>query len=310
LLSQIEAGTALKKLPSSVRAKDSNTETKKRGGLLYEIRSRGKAPPVAESPTRETSNDGDGAASARSATSSIVREGWMQKRAGNGLWQKRYFVLTRVALAYYNKPPTEAQKQSPIRDEPPVTPRASAVRHARPCPQTPSPRALSSPQHPNRNSSRHSQRAGTALDADKGGGEKKEEKEDKSVLHIAELHDAHPTGAAGEIAISAKDRVLRLRAKDAPDAAAWVAAIMSIQLEQGQDFAGPQKGQGTDGGSDGEAPLIAPKLTLSVFDDAHNRLATSDGAAAAFVELAARLHEPTEHSKVTQCVTQCVTRVY
>ena len=42
---------------------------------------------------------------------------------------------------------------------------------------------------------------------------------------------------SGEIALSAKDRLLRLRAKDAADAAAWVAAIMSTQLQQGADVA-------------------------------------------------------------------------
>ena len=36
----------------------------------------------------------------------VVREGWLHKRGNNRIWAKRYFVLTKHALCYYNKPPT------------------------------------------------------------------------------------------------------------------------------------------------------------------------------------------------------------
>ena len=36
----------------------------------------------------------------------VVREGWLHKRGNNRIWAKRYFVLTKHALCYFNKPPT------------------------------------------------------------------------------------------------------------------------------------------------------------------------------------------------------------
>ena len=67
-----------------------------------------------------------------------------------------------------------------------------------------------------------------------------EQKEDKSHMPLTDLHDAHSTGGPGEIAISARNRLLRLRARDAVDAAAWIASLVSLQLQLGQEI-GPKK---------------------------------------------------------------------
>ena len=35
----------------------------------------------------------------------VLKEGWLHKKAGNGVWQRRYFYLTRTRIAYFHKQP-------------------------------------------------------------------------------------------------------------------------------------------------------------------------------------------------------------
>ena len=46
----------------------------------------------------------------------MVREGWLHKRGNNRIWAKRYFVLTKHALCYYNKPPTSTSGAAGLGD--------------------------------------------------------------------------------------------------------------------------------------------------------------------------------------------------
>ena len=101
---------------------------------------------------------------------------------------------------------------------------------------------------------------------------------DKSVLALGELH-VIPSGTGAEFSLEMKERVVRLRAADAKDAAAWVAALMSLQMASGQSVVGSTGDDETR-----LAGLVAPDVVVSVWDDARNDIVELDELPAALCD--------------------------
>ena len=153
--------------------------------------------------------------------------------ATGALWRKRYFVLTRSHLSYFSKAPAASS----------ATGREGSRRRG------------------TVNAERSS------VDPRPSGahfGEPSSHPADKSVLALGELH-VIPSGTGAEFSLEMKERVVRLRAADAKDAAAWVAALMSLQMASGQSVVGSTGDDETR-----LAGLVAPDVVVSVWDDARN----------------------------------------
>jgi hypothetical protein len=132
LLSQIHAGKPLRKSEDGAPGA-SGSETFARAGLLNEIRKPKELKPVSAGTTEGTAQQtmaragllhelhtkrqavpaaAEGGGEAADLVASTVKEGWLHKRAGNGIWQKRYFVLTTEALSYNTRPQAAAKESS------------------------------------------------------------------------------------------------------------------------------------------------------------------------------------------------------
>lgn len=122
LLHEIQAGKQLRKVEDRPDEKSVAPTTMARAGLLHEIRSKRPAAPALQSAqSRAVAGGGGGnpprnsrlstAASGRtsgagSAASIVVaKAGWLHKRAQNGIWQRRYFMLTQSEFCYANSEP-------------------------------------------------------------------------------------------------------------------------------------------------------------------------------------------------------------
>ena len=103
LLNEIAKGKSLKHVEQTRPA--SNSATMARAGLLNELQH--KRPKAA---VTASSADAPSAAVQRPSNAdadAVEKQGWLHKRAtsGAGIWQKRYFVLTRSHLSYFSKAP-------------------------------------------------------------------------------------------------------------------------------------------------------------------------------------------------------------
>lgn len=176
--------------PEEVRS-----QTMARGGLLHELQTK----TVPSIPAAE------GAGQIVDPLSRVSKEGWLLKRASNGVWQKRYFILTPASLCYYSAKPKHAS--SPPRVKP-----------------------LWSGDGGGKRNSEDSSRRERESKGGGGGGEGSS----KSVMPVVELRDVHPTGMGGEFSLLHVDRLVRLRAESAVEAGRWVEALVTQQLESGR----------------------------------------------------------------------------
>ena len=253
LLNEIAKGKSLKHVEQTRPA--SNSATMARAGLLNELQH--KRPKAA---VTASSADAPSAAVQRPSNAdgadAVEKQGWLHKRAtsGAGIWQKRYFVLTRSHLSYFSKAPAASsatgregsRRRGTVNAErSSVDPRPSGAHFGEPS------------SHP----------------------------ADKSVLALGELH-VIPSGTGAEFSLEMKERVVRLRAADAKDAAAWVAALMSLQMASGQSVVGSTGDDETR-----LAGLVAPDVVVSVWDDARNDIVELDELPAALCETARRLRD-------------------
>jgi len=118
LLHEIKKGKQLKEVGAMEKNRLSKGRnlTLQRGGFLHELRSRRPGSEATRN-TETESVDGrastctaaDGAASVAFASSrpsddnAPVKASWLHKRAQNGIWQKRWFVLSKTSLSYFHK---------------------------------------------------------------------------------------------------------------------------------------------------------------------------------------------------------------
>ena len=135
LLNEIRKGKTLKKSGGGggTPASGKGNATLTRGKLLHELKSKRPAVPSAGSmatglhiitsersqrPASSMSTGSGGAASASASTRDVfaaehgavdghpvIKAGWLHKRGHQGIWQRRYFVLTAAALHYTNSDP-------------------------------------------------------------------------------------------------------------------------------------------------------------------------------------------------------------
>ena len=97
LLNQITKGAELKTVSPP---KSQGNKTMARAGLLNELQRKREATPAAA----------EGAGKVSESIKKDVKEGWLHKRATNGIWQKRYFVLASDALSYHTRPQTNLRQ--------------------------------------------------------------------------------------------------------------------------------------------------------------------------------------------------------
>ena len=101
LINEIHRGKQLRKVEPREPAVSS---TLARAGFLHELRSkRPKLPAVGES----GSSSGSAACTATivqhdGAADTVLKHGWLHKRASNSIWQRRYFVITSSSIHYSN----------------------------------------------------------------------------------------------------------------------------------------------------------------------------------------------------------------
>ena len=132
LLHEIQKGKDLKPVPrTDVQARPNATLM--RGNMFQELKSKRPAVPAAttsqgmristvDAPRLFSRRTGDRASSARTSTASqaapssqaaspvlssggVIKHGVVHKRASNGIWQRRYFILTTDALHYASREP-------------------------------------------------------------------------------------------------------------------------------------------------------------------------------------------------------------
>jgi len=161
----------------------------------------------------------------------VIKEGWLHKRATNGIWQKRYFVLTPASFSYTLRPSAPPKN----------SPRWNIV-------NTPPPKAMEM-RSTSIEDGGASERQETA--SVKGAGESS-----KSVIPVEELRDVHSTGTGGDFSLCHNERQMRLRADTAPEAARWVEALVTQQLEGRRNEDGEQDAKGVLEG------LVSPVLSV------------------------------------------------
>lgn len=225
LLNEIQKPHELRKVSSKTSMPSA---TVARGGLLHELKT--KRPPMhsaASAATGLASQKANNTASSGAPPSAlkpppVLKAGWLHKRASNGIWQRRFFMLTPPTLYYSSSEPRKGQKTR-ARDSwwPLRTPLLTADPHA--------PRSVtgSSPEQ-------------MVHDSTMGDVTKRE----LTAMPMNEVHDVHPMGnAGGEFCLLHLERRLRLRAPSLAEASAWVNAVIGagLELNQGAQVTGGEE---------------------------------------------------------------------
>lgn len=130
LLNEIKKGKQLRKTdrPAKDASAPSNA-TMARGGLFHELRSKRPAVPANDGSTKHASAmyaqpivatpphpPSSRGASVEHERNTVLKAGYLHKRAQNGIWQRRYFVLTPATLYYAGSEPRKGASIEDSRD--------------------------------------------------------------------------------------------------------------------------------------------------------------------------------------------------
>jgi len=264
LLEQIRTGASLR----PTRTPEPSQQTLSRGGLLHEIQQRPKLRkvpvPVEASRLSKMQSSGSRSRSASNASTVLpnvapshvpgaVKVGWLKKRGENGIWQRRFFVLTPAALSYYHRLPFTG--------------------------------ADSLTSFPDGGNGDDSSEAGGTLDSRAAA---LLATANTKFITLNHLHDVHATGTGGEFAFYNQSKRFRLKASNAGEASEWVQALIKTQDFNGQVVSGPP-GQSA---AASQSALLNPALSLSVHSLPQGERREVLGLLPTLLELARLLGEP------------------